>query len=103
MDKEGLDFDLESVWPPAADLVALQFPSEEEFTRCRAVMWKQPHCYQTANKWDRIVVVRKVDLPLYREAGLAFTEVELALLWRDQVGARCGPRAAARVGSAIRA
>ena len=77
MDQEGLDFDLEDVWPPAADLVALQFPSEEEFTRCRAVLWKQPDCYRTVNKWDRIVVVRKDDLPLFREAGLSFTEVEL--------------------------
>src|SRR3954447_9450215 len=32
-----------------------------------------------------------------------FNRRGLALLWRDQEGARCGPRAAARVGKAIRA
>ena len=77
MDKPGLGADLNELWPPASDLVALQFPSEEEFARCRAVLWKHLDCYRTINKWDLIVVVRKTDLPLFRDAGLSYTEVEL--------------------------
>jgi hypothetical protein len=77
MDKAGQDFDLDDLWPPAADLVALQFPNEQEFARCRAVLWKHLDCYRAVNKWDLIVVVRKADLPIFRDAALSYTEVEL--------------------------
>jgi|SRR5215208_2488328 hypothetical protein len=77
MGQHDVDLDLDEVWPSAQDLVALQFRSDEEFVRCRAFLWKQGDCYRTVNKWDRIVVVKKADLPLFEQAGLTYTEVEL--------------------------
>jgi hypothetical protein len=77
MDQAGQDFDLDELWPPAADLVALRFPNEHEFARCRAVLWNHLDCYRAVNKWDLLVVVRKTDLPILRDAGLSYAEVEL--------------------------
>jgi hypothetical protein len=77
MGRQGVDFDLDEFWPPADELVALQFTSEEEFGRCRSVLWQHPDCYRTVNKWDFIVVVRKSELSLFREAELSYTPVEL--------------------------
>ena len=77
MGQQDINLDLEDLWPPAADLAALQFDSEAEFARCRAVLWKHPDCYRTVNKWDRVVVVRKADVALLRDAGLSFTLIEL--------------------------
>ncbi|HWP29882.1 MAG TPA: hypothetical protein VNM50_10150 [Chloroflexota bacterium] len=79
MGKWQIDLDLDELWPPASELVGLQFDSEEEFQRCQAVLARHllDLDFRSVNKWDRFVVVRKTDLHLFHQAGLRFTERQL--------------------------
>jgi hypothetical protein len=78
MSQRDVHLDIEDLWPAADDLVGLQFASETEFARCQAVLAKHLDRYRTTNKWDRLIVVRKEDLPLLQDARLAYTTLELA-------------------------
>ncbi len=69
--------DLDEFWPPASALIGLLFESEAELQECLAILDEDPDAYKVVNWTDPSVVVRKRDVPRLREAGLAFTEVEL--------------------------
>ncbi len=90
MGQQGMYLDVADLWPPAGDLVGLQFDSEGEFARCQAALSQYLDRYRTTNQWDLFVVVRKADLPLLQDAGLTYTMVEL-------VEAAENPTAEARV------
>jgi hypothetical protein len=77
MSEQGAHLDLEELWPPASELVGLQFEGEDDFHRCQAILWEHLDCYRGINKWDRYIVIRKTDLHLIQGAGLKYSPVEL--------------------------
>jgi hypothetical protein len=76
MDEQDLDLDLEDLWPPARELVGLQFETAEDFARVRAILWEHPNSSMGMDPEERYVVVRKVDAHLFDDARLPHTTVE---------------------------
>lgn len=78
MGKWQIDLDLDELWPPASELVGLQFATAADFARCRAILWEHPDSVVGMDAEARYVVVRKRDAHLFAEAGLAYTWTEFA-------------------------
>jgi hypothetical protein len=68
---------VEDFYAPRSSVIGLQFETPEEFERGHALVWKHSGLYSEIYRASLMIVVRKSDSPLFREAGLTFTEVEL--------------------------
>ncbi len=75
-----LDIDLDEIWPPASALLGVQFETDADFARCRAILWEHPDTSMGMDAEARYVVVRKSDVHLFSDAGLAFGRVEFVEL-----------------------
>ena len=73
-----MDIDLDELWPPASALVGLQFETDADFARCRAILWEHPDTSMGMDAEARYVVVRKTAAHLFAEAGLPHRVVEFA-------------------------
>jgi hypothetical protein len=72
-----MQLDLDEFWPESASLVGLRFTSPEEFARAQALLAEHLDVYRWvwARSWT--IAVLKTDRPLFADAGLAYTEVEI--------------------------
>jgi hypothetical protein len=71
-----LDLDTDELWPAAKSLVGLQFANEEDFQRCRALLWEHLDCSAGMDAEERYVVVRRSCEHYFALAGLNYTTVE---------------------------
>lgn len=69
--------DVEELWPPAKELVGLQFANLEDFQKCWLLSLEQPEAFRWLS-WDRLTAeVRKTHKHLVDELGLSYTEFKL--------------------------
>lgn len=68
---------IEDFWPPADTLMGMEFDTDEELQRCRAILAERPEAYSWVVPKKRFVAVRKRDRALFTDAGLQFTEVKI--------------------------
>lgn len=76
MGKWQIDLDLDELWPPASELVGLQFATAADFARCRTILWEHPDSVLGMDAEACYVVVHKRDVHLFAEAGLGYTAME---------------------------
>ncbi len=70
--------DLEDVWPSARSLVGVRLERPEDQDRCREIAWQHPEAFvYLGQEASALVEVRRADLHLLDEAGIAYTTVEL--------------------------
>ena len=65
----------DELFRPRSSLVGLWFDSEEEFLHCEQLCWRH-HCYYEADREVNLLIVRKTDAHIFKEAGLKYREIE---------------------------
>ena len=73
-----MQLDLEEFWPDSASLAGMRFTTPEDFARAQALLAEHLDVYRWVWARSRTIAVLKTDLPLFADAGLAYTEVEIA-------------------------
>lgn len=70
--------DLDEVWPAARSLVGVRLERSEDYDRCREIAWQHPDAFLlVGQEAPTLIEVRRADLHLLDEAGIAYTTVEL--------------------------
>ncbi len=69
--------DLDELWPDGASLAGLRFASPEDFGQAQAMLWEHLDVYRWVWEEALTIAVRKSDVHLLADAGLAYTEVEI--------------------------
>ena len=78
LDEEApVQLDRDELWPDSALLVGMRFETPEAFQRAQAILWEHLDVYRWVWEQSRIIAVRKTDAHLFRDAGLAYTEVQI--------------------------
>jgi hypothetical protein len=70
-----MQLDLDEFWPDSASLVGMQFRTAEDFARAQRLLMEHLDVYRWEWEQSRTIAVRRTDLPLFRDAALAYAEV----------------------------
>jgi hypothetical protein len=72
-----MQLDLDELWPDSASLVGIRFETAESYRQAERLLWEHLDIYRWVWEQSQTIAVCKTDAHIFRDAGLAFTEVRI--------------------------
>jgi hypothetical protein len=76
-EEAAMQLDLDEFWPESASLVGMRFETPEDFARAQVLLGEHLEVYRWVWEQSQTIAVRKTDMYLFADAGLAYSEVEI--------------------------